>query len=73
MIYTLFLSLIFLYIQFNEFYYAPFAINDGIYGSIFFMITGLHGFHVIIGTIFIFICYLRYQKLIFIIKNKYSF
>jgi len=70
MIYTLFLSLIFLYIQFNEFYYAPFAINDGIYGSIFFMITGLHGFHVIIGTIFIFVCYLRYQKPIFIIKNN---
>jgi heme/copper-type cytochrome/quinol oxidase subunit 3 len=62
---TIFLALIFIYIQYQEFYYAPFAISDGIYGSTFFMITGLHGFHVIIGTIFIYICYLRYQQPLF--------
>jgi len=58
---TLALALLFTYVQFDEFYYAPFAISDGIFGSCFYMITGLHGFHVIIGTIFIFVCYLRYK------------
>ncbi len=62
---TIFLALIFIYIQFQEFYYAPFSIADGIYGSTFFMITGLHGFHVIVGTIFIFVCYLRYKPALF--------
>src|SRR5690554_168251 len=58
---TLALALMFTYVQFDEFYYGPFSISDGVYGSCFYMITGLHGFHVIIGTIFIFFCYLRYR------------
>jgi len=58
---TLALALMFTYVQFDEFYNAPFSISDGVYGSCFFMITGLHGFHVIIGTLFIFFCYLRYK------------
>jgi cytochrome c oxidase subunit III len=35
------------------------AINSGLYGSIFFMATGFHGFHVLIGTIFLIVCLLR--------------
>ena len=35
------------------------AINSGLYGSIFFMATGFHGFHVLIGTIFLTVCLLR--------------
>ncbi|RZJ34922.1 MAG: cytochrome c oxidase subunit 3 [Brevundimonas sp.] len=35
------------------------AINSGLYGSIFFMATGFHGFHVLIGTIFLAVCLLR--------------
>jgi heme/copper-type cytochrome/quinol oxidase subunit 3 len=31
---------------------APFDISDGIYGSTFYMLTGLHGMHVLVGTIF---------------------
>ncbi len=67
---TILLALIFIYIQFQEFYYAPFSIADGIYGSTFFMITGLHGFHVIVGTIFIYICFLRYQPVFYYISKS---
>ncbi|WP_420471282.1 cytochrome c oxidase subunit 3 [Brevundimonas sp. FT23042] len=35
------------------------AINSGLYGSIFFMATGFHGFHVLIGTLFLIVCLLR--------------
>ncbi len=35
------------------------AANSGLYGSIFFMATGFHGFHVLIGTIFLAVCLLR--------------
>ncbi|MFN3668915.1 MAG: cytochrome c oxidase subunit 3 [Brevundimonas sp.] len=35
------------------------AINAGLYGSIFFMATGFHGFHVLLGTIFLAVCLLR--------------
>ena len=35
------------------------AVNSGLYGSIFFMATGFHGFHVLIGTIFLAVCLIR--------------
>jgi heme/copper-type cytochrome/quinol oxidase subunit 3 len=38
---------------------SPFTISDSVYGSTFFMATGFHGFHVLIGTIFIFVCLVR--------------
>ena len=40
-------------------FYGPDAVNSGLYGSAFFMATGFHGFHVLIGTIFLLICLLR--------------
>lgn len=56
---TLALALFFTGLQFFEYVSAPFNISDGIYGSVFYLITGWHGIHVIIGSIFLFVCLIR--------------
>jgi cytochrome c oxidase subunit 3 len=53
LIITIILAIIFSGIQLYEYYNSPFSMSDSIYGSIFYMLTGIHGLHVIIGTIFI--------------------
>jgi cytochrome c oxidase subunit 3 len=57
---TILLAILFTCIQVYEYLNAGFAMSDGIYGSVFFMATGFHGFHVIIGSIFIIICMFRF-------------
>ncbi len=56
---TILLGLAFTSLQAYEYVHAPFAFTGGIYGSTFFMATGFHGFHVIIGTCFLFVCQWR--------------
>lgn len=58
---TLFLGFLFLKIQFKEYQHASFDISDGIYGSCFYMLTGFHGLHVILGLIYLFFQFLRYS------------
>ena len=56
---TIVLGLFFTSIQAYEYIHAPFGFRDNIYGATFFMATGFHGFHVIIGTIFLCVCLVR--------------
>ena len=56
---TVVLGVLFTGLQAIEYYEAPFAISDSVYGSTFFMATGFHGFHVIIGTTFLAVCLIR--------------
>nr|UZT67594.1 cytochrome c oxidase subunit 3 [Saphonecrus sp. ZJUH 20220015] len=56
---TIILGLMFTSIQFYEYLMAPFCLSDSIYGSLFFMTTGFHGLHVIIGSLFLLTMFFR--------------
>ena len=60
--YTIVLGLIFTALQAYEYIHAAFGFKDGIYGSTFYMATGFHGAHVIIGTTFLIVCFFRARK-----------
>ena len=60
--YTILLGISFTLCQAFEYHHASFHFTDGIYGSNFYMATGFHGAHVIIGTIFLTVCYFRAKK-----------
>jgi len=51
--FTVILGALFVFLQANEYYYSGFTIADSVFGSAFYMTTGLHGLHVIAGTIFL--------------------
>lgn len=53
LLYTIILGIIFTILQVYEYYECNFSITDSFYGSIFYILTGLHGIHVIMGTIFL--------------------
>nr|YP_010241215.1 cytochrome c oxidase subunit III [Neostromboceros nipponicus]QTH79152.1 cytochrome c oxidase subunit III [Neostromboceros nipponicus]UQS76350.1 cytochrome c oxidase subunit III [Neostromboceros nipponicus] len=56
---TVLLGILFSLLQLYEYMEAPFTMADSIYGSTFFMATGFHGIHVLIGSTFIMINLLR--------------
>ena len=56
---TIILGMLFTACQAYEYIHAPFAFAHSIYGATFFMATGFHGFHVIVGTIFLIVCLFR--------------
>jgi cytochrome c oxidase subunit III len=56
---TILLGVTFTCVQGWEYAHAPFAFKHSIYGATFFMATGFHGAHVIIGTIFLIVCLIR--------------
>ena len=56
---TVLLGMFFTMTQAYEYFHAPFSFKDGTYPSIFYMATGFHGAHVIIGTIFLLVCWFR--------------
>jgi cytochrome c oxidase subunit 3 len=60
LILTLVLALLFTGLQAYEYREAAFNISDSVFGSTFFLATGFHGFHVIIGTIFLTVAFLRF-------------
>jgi cytochrome c oxidase subunit 3 len=56
---TIVLAVIFTALQYFEYAEAAFTFSDSVYGTTFFASTGLHGLHVIVGTIFITVGFVR--------------
>ncbi len=52
---------------------APFAFTGGIYPSTFFLATGFHGFHVIVGTCFLIVCLIRAMRGDFTPRRHFGF
>jgi cytochrome c oxidase subunit 3 len=73
LLWTVILGVFFSCLQAYEYAHAPFAFKDGIYASLFYMATGFHGLHVIIGTIFLFVCWLRARAGHFDKDNHFGF
>jgi cytochrome c oxidase subunit 3 len=70
---TIILGLLFSCVQAYEYHHATFGIAGNIYGSTFYMATGFHGFHVIVGTIFLIVCLIRAYKGDFTPKQHFGF
>ncbi len=56
---AIFLGVCFTFLQAFEYSHAAFGFAGNVYGATFFMATGFHGAHVIIGTIFLTVCLIR--------------
>nr|UBN09069.1 cytochrome c oxidase subunit 3 [Geoscapheus robustus] len=70
---TIILGIYFTALQAYEYLEASFTIADSVYGSTFFMATGFHGLHVIIGTTFLLTCFLRHLYYHFSSSHHFGF
>jgi len=70
---TIVLGFYFTALQAYEYIEAPFSISEAVYGSTFFVATGFHGLHVIIGSSFLLICLVRIVKYHFTPTHHFGF
>ena len=56
---TVLLGFYFTFLQAMEYFECRFSLRDGVYGTTFFVATGFHGLHVIIGRLFLGVCLYR--------------
>nr|BBD52734.1 cytochrome oxidase subunit 3 [Callopistes maculatus] len=70
---TIILGMYFTLLQAMEYYEAPFTIADSVYGTTFFVATGFHGLHVIIGSSFLLVCLIRQTKHHFTTQHHFGF
>ena len=73
LVYTVILGAYFTYLQATEYFEASFRIRDGVYGTTFFVSTGFHGAHVLIGTTFLLVCLLRSYHFHFSSAHHFGF
>ena len=72
--FTILLGLLFTAFQALEYSEAPFSFaGGGVYPSVFFLATGFHGFHVMVGTIFLGVCWLRAKAGAFTPERHFGF
>ena len=70
---TIGLGAFFTMCQLYEYTHAEFGFRQGIFASTFFMATGFHGFHVLVGTIFLSVCLWRTYRLQFTPASHFGF
>lgn len=70
---TIALAVVFTALQGFEYVNAGFTISDGVFGSTFYRATGFHGFHVIVGTIFLAVCLVRLGNYHFTRQHHFGF
>ena len=70
---TVILGIYFTMLQGLEYYEARFTFADSIYGSTFFIATGFHGLHVVVGTIFLIVTWFRHLKGEFRASHHFGF
>nr|AUY55037.1 cytochrome c oxidase subunit III [Chelodina oblonga] len=70
---TILLGIYFTALQATEYFETTFTVADSVYGSTFFVATGFHGLHVIIGSTFLMICLLRQMKYHFTSNHHFGF
>lgn len=70
---TILLAILFTGFQGYEYLSAPFTLSSGIYGSTFYMATGFHGTHVLIGTTFLIVCLIREINFHFTKNHHFGF
>jgi cytochrome c oxidase subunit 3 len=73
LLFTVILGVYFTILQAYEYIEAPFTIADAVYGSTFFVATGFHGLHVLIGTTFLLICLIRHLQYHFSSGHHFGF
>nr|YP_009471353.1 cytochrome c oxidase subunit III [Sibylla pretiosa]AVE15496.1 cytochrome c oxidase subunit III [Sibylla pretiosa] len=73
LIFTILLGIYFTALQLYEYMEAPFTIADSVFGSSFFVATGFHGLHVIIGTTFLITCLSRMLFMHFTSSHHFGF
>lgn len=72
LIFTVRLGLLFTLVQALEYAEAPFSINDRVFGRVFFVGTGFHGIHVIVGTLFLLVSFSRLRAGQFSSKHHFG-
>lgn len=70
---TIFLGAFFTLVQAIEYINCPFALSDSSFGSTFFVATGFHGLHVLIGTIFLLVSWFRLTNFHFTFNHHFGF
>lgn len=70
---TYLLGFIFLALQMYEYGHALFDMDSGVYGSAFYMLTGFHGFHVLVGSLMLFSVWKRMKSGDFSDKQHFYF
>lgn len=70
---TILLGIYFTILQASEYHETSFTISDSVYGATFFVATGFHGLHVIIGSTFLIICLIRQSLYHFTTNHHFGF